>query len=155
VLVPPGGAQSAGASCPTGSKPLGGGGFSDSGLTAVTTSGSFPVPTGWVVSERNAGATASRLTAFVVCGKVSGYRLVSLPVSVLSDGLTLGGSMCPGTKVVLGGGTFTSQPGLAIDLYSTFPIAGGWDADLRYVAAPGDPTVLHQQFAICAGTRGA
>jgi hypothetical protein len=154
VLVPPGEARSAAAVCPTRSNPLGGGGFSDSGLTAVSTSATYPAPGEWVVAERNSSAAASHVTAFAVCGRVSGYRLVGEPVTVLSNGLTLGGAECPAAKVPLGGGAFTSQPGLAVDVYSTAPATGGWNADLRYVAAAGDPTVLWQPFVVCAGTRG-
>jgi hypothetical protein len=153
VLVPPGQAQAAAAVCPARSDPLGGGGFSDSGLTQVSTAASYPAPGEWIVAQRNRGATASHLTTFAVCGKVAGYRQVSRPISVLNNGLTLGGAECPGTKVALGGGEFINAPGLAIDVYSTFPVAGGWDVDLRYVAAAGDPAVLEQPFVVCAGTR--
>ena len=153
MLVPPGEARNAVAACPTGSKPLGGGGFTDSGLVPVSTSATAPVPGEWLVSERNASASAFHLTAFATCGKVAGYRLVSRPVSVLSNGLTLGGAECPGTKVALGGGAFTSQPNLAVDVYSTLPVAGGWDVDLRNTVPPGGQTVLWQPFVVCAGTR--
>jgi hypothetical protein len=155
VLVQPGEARNAVAVCPTGSDPLGGGGFSDSGLIQISTAASYPVPGEWLVAERNGSATASHVTAFAACGRVRGYRLVSRPISVLNDGLTLGGAACPGTKVPLGGGAVTNAPGLRIDLYSTFPIDGDWDTDVRYVAAVGDPTVLWQPFVVCAGARGA
>src|SRR4051794_5297901 len=152
VLVPPGAQTSVAAVCPTRSDPLGGGGFSDAGVASVSMNSTYPVPGEWVVNQGNASAGDTHVTAFAVCGHVRGSRLVSRPVSVLSPGLTLGGVTCPGTKVPLGGGAFTSSTSLAVKLYSTFPTNDSWDVDLRNETGDG-ATVLWQPFAVCAGTR--
>ena len=65
------------ASCPRGTKPLGGGGLSNAGLVFVNMSSDAPSGRGWRVDENNASAFDAIVTAFAVCGKVKGYQLVT------------------------------------------------------------------------------
>ena len=64
------------ATCPAGSKPLGGGGLSSSSSTFVNVGSTFPQKNGWRVDENNASAGSASLTAFAICGKLKGYIVI-------------------------------------------------------------------------------
>src|SRR5262249_40562087 len=71
----PRGTQSrADAVCPTGTKILGGGGFSNAGLGVNESSNSIGGD-GWRIEQNNATGGDAQVTAFAICGKVKGWRV--------------------------------------------------------------------------------
>jgi hypothetical protein len=116
-------------SCPTSTKPLGGGALSN-GSTSVDLGGSRPFRNGWRITEENLTATlASRVTepgptvkAFAVCGSVPGYRLVTgngqtvLPTSQATVTAT-----CPTGSVVLGGGASVTTSSIGVNFNASGP----------------------------------
>jgi hypothetical protein len=67
------------ATCPAHSKPLGGGGLSDSGALFININSTLPEGRAWRVDENNATGSDANVAAFVVCGKVNGYTVVTGP----------------------------------------------------------------------------
>jgi hypothetical protein len=66
------GSQSAVATCPTGTTPLGGGGATPTPGAGVTLRNSFPLPNGWlVVADAKITTPAWTLGAYVVCATVA------------------------------------------------------------------------------------
>ncbi len=64
---PPGTQTGTTVDCPGASVPLGGGGFSSSGSTAVNMNSTFPSGSDWEAFESNASAADASMQASVVC----------------------------------------------------------------------------------------
>ena len=108
------------ASCPRGTKPLGGGGLSNAGLVFVNMSTDAPAGRGWRVDENNATGFDAILTAFAVCGKVKGYQLVTgttQTISAFSQGPAF--ADCPAPTVPIGGGVTSSSTSVAVNINTT------------------------------------
>jgi hypothetical protein len=97
-------------SCPTGSKPLGGGvsvaSIDNSAVGAgVTMAANEPEGRQWLVQESNAGTTNASASAVVVCGSVPKYRvLASREQHVPAQTQLMMKATCPAPTVVMGGG---------------------------------------------------
>jgi hypothetical protein len=150
VVVPAGGHGSAFAVCPKGSRALGGGGFWDTSGTELTLASSFPGPATWDVSGNNTTLLASRLSAFVVCGKLRGYQLVFGFTSLLDVGQTAVTNTCFAPRVPLSGGAFVDSTSTLVTLNST-AAAGStdWTSWINNGSAFG---VNVEPFVVCAGT---
>lgn len=115
---------SASVTCPTGTFPLGGGGFASSSSTAVNLNTSIPLTKGWRVDVNNASTSDETATAYAVCGKKpTGYvqvvgTSVTVPAGAQSSGATVA---CPTGTKVFGGGGFSSSGATNVDLNSSGP----------------------------------
>jgi hypothetical protein len=118
----------ASATCPTGTMPLGGGGFTSSAGTDVTMNGTAPSGRSWIVRENNAGPTDETTGAVAVCGKMPGYRVVrgkALHLGIGGAGGTF--AACPAPTVPIGGGV--DAPGsVGANFQGSFPSGNEWDA---------------------------
>jgi hypothetical protein len=140
------------ATCPSGTKPLAGGVFSNSSAANVDLTASFPVASQWRVAEGNDTTAATQVGAVAVCGSIRGYRVRSKPVTDVFSGLELGGVECAGAgKVAIGGGAFSTTTTLDVRLASQFPATHGWDTDVLSILPTGSGGVW-QPFVICAGS---
>jgi hypothetical protein len=115
-------------SCPKVANPLGGGSQASGGFFA-NLGGSRPFQNGWRITEENATANlrtpaaVPTVKAFVVCGSLPNYRLVTgkpRTVPPLSQALVT--ATCPGGSVVLGGGASINAKVLGVNFSMTAPI---------------------------------
>jgi hypothetical protein len=143
--------RSATVDCPTGTKPLGGGGLSNAGLTFVNMNTDAPSGRGWRVDENNATGFDAIVTAFAVCGKIRGYELVTgttQTISANTQGLAF--ADCPALKVPIGGGVFSNSSSLGVNINTTNtedPVSE-WESFINN-ASGIDTTAT--PFAVCAG----
>ena len=118
----------AAATCPQGTMPLGGGGFTSSAGTDVTMNGTAPNGRSWIVRENNGGSTDETTGAIAVCGHMRGYKVVRGKLLHLASG-TSGGTFaaCPAPTVPIGGGV--DAPGsVGVNFQGSFPTGNEWDA---------------------------
>jgi hypothetical protein len=137
------------ATCPTGTKPLGGGGLTSSGSTSVNLNSSGPQGQSWAIEEGNGTLTDWTLTAVAVCGKANGYRVVKGP-TFSSLATSIGGSNanCPAPTVVVGGGVFAASSDTAVNVAATFPgNRAEWDAAVSNNTTAATTAVTE---AVCA-----
>ena len=110
------------ATCPAGTRPLGGGGFTSSGNQTVAINSSGPDGQNWDLAENNGTALTWDLTAVLVCGTPHAYRVVlgqQFTVAALSR---LGSeAACPAPFVVSGGGIFIGSESLQANVDGTEP----------------------------------
>ena len=156
-------------SCPKSAKPLGGGSQSN-GSTSVYLGASRPFQNGWRITEENSTATlATRVIepgptvkAFVVCGTVPGYRLLTGKArAVLPLSQAMLTANCPSGSVIIGGGAGVNTSNLGVNLNMTGPIDPTAEAVLNGPRPPfGWNTIVNNNnevaataspFAICAG----
>jgi hypothetical protein len=123
------GVESGGATCPAGTMPLGGGGFTSSSSTDNNMNGTAPNGRSWVVRQNNAGTTDATIGAIAVCGKVHGYRVVKGKPFLVDLGLE-GGSFasCPTPTVSIGGGVFSGSKSVFVNFLGSFPTGHEWDS---------------------------
>jgi hypothetical protein len=109
------------ATCPAGSRPLGGGAASNSGGLFVTLSSTAPTGTqAWRISENNATGEDALVTVLAVCGSVQGYTVVHGPqVSVKGQSVTAIGASCPRGHGPTGGGAVIQSSSIGAFLNST------------------------------------
>jgi hypothetical protein len=111
------------ATCPAGTKPLGGGGFTSSGNQTVATNSSGPDGQNWDVAENNGTGITWNLTAVAVCGRPHAYRVVQGQPFTIAAGSRLGSQAnCPAPFVVVGGGIFIGSEDLRTNVAGTEPI---------------------------------
>jgi hypothetical protein len=137
------------ATCPTGTRPLGGGGFTTSGNRPVAINSSGPDGQSWAVEENNGTAVDWGITAFAVCGKPNGYRVVKGAQFTTAAGSRIGSeAICPAPSVVVGGGVFTASSDLQVNVAGTLPGSRtAWDAFIAN-ASPFPATATPE--AVCA-----
>jgi hypothetical protein len=117
------------ATCPTGTKPLGGGAASTSGSTFVTLSSTAPAgPRSWQISENNGSGEDAKVVAFALCANVPGYVVVSGPVvAVPGNSIASLGALCPDDKLPTGGGAVIQSKSLGAYLnLTTFGNSHDW-----------------------------
>jgi len=121
------------ATCPAGLKVLGGGGSSNSISTMVNMNTSIPkfLPNSkryaWQVNMNNATADEIAFRAWAVCGKVPGFALQKGSVVANGAGSATEATVaCPLGTVPLGGGVRSNSTSTAVNIFSTWPYAGGW-----------------------------
>jgi hypothetical protein len=148
VVNPVGSQSRAVATCPAGTRPLGGGGTSNAFSSFVDMNRTGPKGRSWVVKENNASATEAELTAVVVCGKVNGYRVVTGPAFSAPAGGQKGGSaVCPAPTVPIGGGVFTTSKSVGVNVEGTIPSGDRWDSFMNNnTGFPATATAV----AVCA-----
>ena len=108
--------------CPAGTHPLGGGGFTTSGdTTAINSTG--PDGMSWAIEENNPTALQWMILPDAICGHPRFYRVVKGASFAIGAG-TRGGSQgtCPAPFVVSGGGVFTASSDLSVNVAGTEPI---------------------------------
>jgi hypothetical protein len=142
---------SATAICPSGTKVLGGGGFSSSGSLAVNVNTSIPIANGWRVDENNASAVDATLTAYAVCSaqaKTAHYGItIGTQVTNSAGTETHAEALCPSGRSALGGGGFSGSSSTSVNMNSTSPIAGGWSV-YENNASASDTTLT--PYVVCA-----
>jgi hypothetical protein len=136
------------ATCPAGTRPLGGGGFSSSGNQAVATNSSGPDGQNWDLAENNGTVITWNLTAVVVCGKPVAYRVVmGQPFAVAALSRLGSEANCPAPFVVSGGGTFIGSEALQANIDGTEPI--GRTAWGSFIGNDSASTLTAVPEAIC------
>jgi hypothetical protein len=111
------------ATCPTGTHPLSGGGFVNSG-GIVTVNSSGPHQQGWVFEENNPTTAQLMLFAYAICGHPHAYRVVQGAQFATAAESRLGSqATCPAPFVVSGGGVFTASSDLSANVAGTEPIS--------------------------------
>ena len=137
------------ATCPAGTKPLGGGGSTNALSTAVNLDSTGPQGQSWAVEEGNGTLTAFTLTAVAVCGKANGYRVVKgSTFSSLANSIGGSNATCPAPTVVVGGGVFAASSETAVSVAATFPGSRiEWDADVSNNTTSATTAVTE---AVCA-----
>jgi hypothetical protein len=135
------------ATCPTGTHPLSGGGFVNSG-GIVTTNSSGPDQQRWVFEENNPTTAQLTLFAYAICGHPHAYRVVHGAQFSTAAGSRLGSqATCPAPFVVSGGGIFTASSDLNANLAGTEPIGRTvWGS---FVANASASPVLATPEAVC------
>jgi hypothetical protein len=141
------------ASCPRGSRPIGGGGRSGTFSLNVNLSSTLPVPqlNGWRADQNNLDVTDTQLTAYAVCARLPGYAVVRGTELANPAGQRTGVTVaCPDPTVPVGGGIeATRSPSFAIAIGSTLPVAASWTAFLHNDSGVDASA---QAVAVCAGT---
>ncbi len=137
--------------CPSGTKVLGGGGFSSSGNLAVNVNTSIPIANGWRVDENNASVLDAALTAYAVCSaqaKAAHYGItIGTQVTNAAGTETHAEVLCPSGRSALGGGGFSGSSSTSVNMNSTSPIAGGWSV-YENNASASDTTIT--PYVVCA-----
>jgi len=130
IVSNPAGTQTkAVATCPTGTKPLGGGGFTSSEGTDTNMNGTAPKGRTWIVRENNAGTTDATIGAVAVCGKLHGYRVVKGTPFSVTHGLEAGSfASCPAPTVPISGGVFSGSKSVFVNFAGSFRTGHDWDA---------------------------
>jgi hypothetical protein len=130
VVPNPAGTQSqAVATCPAGTMPLGGGGFTSSSSTDNNMNGTAPSGKSWIVRQNNAGTTDATIGAIAVCGKMHGYRVVKGKPFPVDLGLEAGSfAACPAPTVPIGGGVVSGSKSVFVDFPGSFPTGNEWDS---------------------------
>ncbi len=145
----PAGVQSkAVATCPQGTRPLGGGGFTSSASTDNNMNGTAPKGRTWVVRQNNAGTTDATIGAFAVCGKVHGYRVVKGKPFAVTHGLEAGSfAACPAPTVPISGGVFSGSQSVFVNFPGSFKSGHEWDA---FVNNSTEGDITSAAVAVCA-----
>lgn len=148
TLNPSGSQTRAVATCPAGTKPLGGGGTSNDGVVFVDMHSTGPNGRTWVVKENNAGPNTAMLNAIAVCGKVNGYRVVkSLPFTIAANTGKGGEAVCTPPAVPIGGGVTSSSTSVAVNVGGSIPSGERWDSFMNNnTGFPATATAI----AVCA-----
>jgi hypothetical protein len=143
--------SSATAVCPSGTKVLGGGGFSSAGSVFVNINTSLPTSNGWRVDENNATATSVTVTAEAVCSaqsKKAHYGItIGAPVTNAAGAETHAEALCPSGRVELGGGGFSGSGSTSVSMNGSSPFAGGWSVYENNGSA-SDTTIT--AYVVCA-----
>jgi hypothetical protein len=158
VADPAGSQAGAIATCPAGTKIMGGGGYSNSGDSSVNLNSLYPAKTGkgtsatysWAAYMNNASIASTTVTAYAVCGHLAGYAMVvGNPAANPAGSQTLAAVGCPVGKEPIGGGGLSSSGSISVDLNSTAPNGNTWNV---YEDNNSATNALITAFAICAGT---
>jgi hypothetical protein len=149
ALIPAHDQDSAFAFCPQGTRILGGGGLSDSGLLTVNLNSTFPETGEWRVDEANRSDLDTHLTSFAICGRLPGLAVVRGPGVVVEPNIqaTLTAT-CPLSTVPIAGGDFSFSAGATNTVNTSIPTADGWRVDLNSVSTIG---IEADPYVICAG----
>ena len=150
VLNPEGFQSSVLATCPAGTRPLGGGGESTSPSVFTNINSTGPQGRSWFVTEDNASGADAALEAFAVCGTLHNYRVVNGHSFALpADGQGHGVVACPAPSVATGGGVSSASSSVGVNVIGSVPvgIGGRWSAFVNdFTAFPATATAL----AVCA-----
>ena len=129
----PAGSQTRGtASCPTGTKVLGGGVYSATVSLGVNINSSFPNQNGWAVDMNNATSSTDTFDVYAVCSKYSsktppGYAVViGTTQGNVSGTQSQADAICPAGESPLGGGGYSDSLSTSTNMNSTFPIGSQW-----------------------------
>lgn len=110
------------ASCPSGSKPIGGGAAATSSDLFTNMASTFPQGKAWRVDENNASAGGDMVTPFAICGQVPGYHVVVGPAGNLTAQTeVLTTADCPSGLIAIGGGAFASTSSVGVNINETGP----------------------------------
>jgi hypothetical protein len=119
------------ASCPSGTKVVGGGEENTSYDRAVNVNEGYPSGKSWVAYANNGGTIDNTAYAYAVCEQWStttgGYKIVAGTATDNPSGVeTFAPAACPSGYSSLGGGVGNTSNSTAVNLNSTAPTAGGW-----------------------------
>jgi hypothetical protein len=130
VTVPPGATSGTVATCPSGTRVLGGGGLSSSFDLASNMAASYPASNSWLAHMNNGGVTAETFSAYAVCSAYSlktGYKIhVGVTVNDANGTQTIASVSCPHGQVPLGGGVYTNALSTAVNMNTSEPTSTGW-----------------------------
>jgi hypothetical protein len=135
-------------SCPTGTKPLGGGPVVASGEVGASIHASYPISTGWVVVVNNNTASSTTFAIEVVCAKKpAGWKIVTASASNTAGSQKQVIATCPAATKVLGGGGSSSGHSLLVNLNSMIPSGTReWVVDTNNASAS---TTTAHAYAVC------
>ena len=138
------------ATCPVGSRPLGGGAASNSGSAFVALSSTAPAgKRAWQISENNATGEDAKVSVFALCGSVQGYTVVHGPVlAIPGRSIASLGALCPVGRVTTGGGAIlrSASVGAYLNLSGTVDSRGWISFVTNTSAVPFDAGSV----AVCA-----
>jgi hypothetical protein len=137
--------------CPTGSRPLGGGAESASFDLAVNMNTTVPDGPSWDVDMNNASANDTSFNTFAVCGHVRGYTITNgggVTTDNPPNSQSLASTTCPALTHAIGGGVFSNLGSVLVNINTT-AISGttAWDSYMNN-ASPFDAGLV--TIAICA-----
>ena len=102
----------------------------------VDTNSTGPRGSSWVVTENNATAFDSGLTAFAVCGKANGYKVVKgSPFSNPANAQSGASAVCKAPTVPIGGGVFSASKSVAVNIEGTISSGDRWDSFINNATA--------------------
>lgn len=138
------------ATCPAGTRPLGGGGESTSPSVFENLNSTGPQGRAWFATENNATGADAGLEAFAVCGAVHAYRVVKgTAFGTPAGGQGNGTAACPAPSVATGGGVFSASTNTLVNVGGSVPVGvgGRWSAFVNDAAGvPATATAV----AVCA-----
>ena len=140
--------------CPTGTKPVGGGVATDSADLAVNVNSSYPTAKGWAGNLNNGSADATNLIVWAVCVKrpTSQFTVTSTTFSSTPHSQEVGEVACP-AGVVVGGGVSSTSKSLLVNITSTdAPSTTAWDGWINNVSKK---TSSFTTYAICRNKKPA
>ncbi|MGH3138133.1 MAG: hypothetical protein ACRDQE_00210 [Gaiellales bacterium] len=148
VANPPGTQSKAVATCPSGTRPLGGGGITSSTSTDANMNGTAPKGQTWVVRQNNGSTADATIAAIAVCGKMHGYRVVKGKPFAVTHGLEAGGfASCPAPTVPISGGVFSGSQSVFVNFPGSFKSGHRWHA---FVNNSTEGDITSAAVAVCA-----
>lgn len=130
VTVAAGTTSGAIASCPSGTRILGGGAVSASFDLASNMNSSLPYRNSWFAEMNNGGTSSQTFRTYAVCSAYSlktGYKVhVGLTVTDASGTQTEASVSCPHGQVPLEGGVSTGSLSTSINVNTSEPTSTGW-----------------------------
>lgn len=151
IVDNPSGAQTTAlATCPAGTKPLGGGASSSSSSPFVGINSTFPDGASWRVDENNASASDAGLKSFAICGRLAGYKVVEGPAALTgANTVTPITVTCPSPTVPIGGGAISDTTSVGVNLNTTsVDDENGWTS---WVANASGVDFVASPIVVCAG----
>jgi hypothetical protein len=138
------------ATCPAGTKPIGGGASASSQSVFANLAATLPQGKTWRVDENNASAGGNMLTPFAICAQVPGYHVVVGPTQALGPNTqTFTTADCPSGLIAIGGGGFAGTSSVGVNLNETAP---GQTSDewVTYINNASGVTFTGSAVAVCA-----
>jgi hypothetical protein len=150
VLNPAASHTTGAATCPIGSKPLGGGALSNSSSTFVNLNSTFPKGSSWRVAENNSTTTDKSFSVFAVCGKLAGYQVLQgLDLPTPGGAQSLVSVTCPDSQLAISGGALSSSSSIGVNLNGSTIDGRNWNSWINNSTAVN---ATARPIVVCAGT---
>lgn len=136
------------ATCTSG-KPLSGGLFSDTTSTLANANSSLPAGSSWRIDANNASASAEHVQAFVICGKLPKYKVVTGTATVNGAGLQTGATAaCKTGQQPVGGGSFSNSGSTLVSVNTSYPSGSGWTSYMNNASGSSE---TFTPYVVCGG----
>jgi hypothetical protein len=139
------------ATCPTGSKPIGGGAAATSSQLFTNMASTFPQGKAWRVDENNASSTGNTITPFAICGQVPGYHVAIGPAgNIMAQTELFLTADCPPGLIAIGGGAFASTSSVGVNINETAPSTASNFEWVSYINNDSGVNFTGSSVAVCA-----